>query len=151
LATHEHWSTALARVFEYYPPLKDMDEYVRGHLEERICLRQVAAVAGLQPKYFSHFFREKVGLTVTEWVAARRVERAVAMLQERNSSVAQVARMVGLGSHRTCERWFKRFTGMTPHQFKQARAPRVEVPGKRQRGTLSHSAGNLSHSSSFLC
>jgi transcriptional regulator GlxA family with amidase domain len=110
---------AYPRAFEYYPALKRVDKYVRTHLEGRISVRHAAAVAGLQPKYFSRFFHEKVGLTFTQWLAARRVERAAALLWEHNYPVVQVAQAAGLRTCRTCDRWFKRFKGVTPRQFKQ--------------------------------
>jgi AraC-like DNA-binding protein len=116
-------STTLARAFEYYPPLKRVDEYVSLHLNDRISLRLIADIAHLEPKYFSAFFRAKVGLTFTEWLAARRIERAAAMLQDQDYSIAQVAEGVGLRSCRTCERWFRRLMDMTPQQFKQSVKP----------------------------
>jgi AraC family transcriptional regulator len=111
------------RAFAYYPALKRVEEYVHTHMDAGISLRQAACVARLGPKYFSHFFRKKVGLTFTEWVAAQRVARAATMFQEQDHSVSNVAETVGLRNRRTCERWFKRFTGMTPHQFKRAARP----------------------------
>ena len=80
-----------ARAFEYYPALKRVDEYVHGHLAEPIGLHRIAGVAHLEPKYFSRFFHHSVGLTFTEWLAACRVERAAALLRERDWPVAEVA------------------------------------------------------------
>jgi AraC-like DNA-binding protein len=111
------------RALGYYQALRRVEEYVRAHLEDPISLEEAAAVADLRPKYFSHFFREKVSLTFTEWLAAQRVARAAAMLRERDCPIERLAEAVGFRSRRTCQRWFKRFTGMTPRQFKHQVRP----------------------------
>lgn len=113
-----------APAFEYYAPLKRVDEYVHRHLAEPIGLRQIAGVAHLEPKYFSRFFHDKIGLTFTEWLAACRVERAAALLRERERCVAEVVQEVGFRTCRTCDRWFKRFKGVTPLQYRQMMRPR---------------------------
>jgi AraC-like DNA-binding protein len=117
-------SGAHARAFEYYPPLKRVDEYVRVHLAEPISLCQIAGVAHLEPKYFSRFFHDRVGLTFTEWLAARRVEHAAALLRERDRPVGEVAQQAGFRTCRACDRWFKRFKGVTPFRYKQMVRPR---------------------------
>ena len=117
-------SGADAQAFEYYPRLKRVDEHVHGHLVEPIGLRKIAGVAHLEPKYFSRFFHHKVGLTFTGWLAAYRVERAAALLRERDQCVAEVAGRVGFRTSRALDRWFKRFRGVTPVQYKQMVRPR---------------------------
>ena len=121
---HRPGSGVRAQPFEYYPPLKRVDEYVHGHLVEPIGLHEIAAVAHLEPKYFSRFFHNKVGLTFTEWLAACRVEHAAALLREQDQPVAEVAQRVGFRTSRTLDRWFRRFKGVTPVQYKRIVRPK---------------------------
>jgi len=112
-----------ARAFGYYPRLKCVDRYVRDHLRDPISIREIAGVVHLEPTYFCHFFREKTGVTFRWWLAARRVELAVTMLEEQDYPVVQVAEAVGFHNYRTYERWFRRFTGMAPQEFKERVRP----------------------------
>ena len=109
--------------FAYYAALRRVREHVRAHLGEAT-VRGAAAAAGLQPKSFSRFFREKVGFTFTEWLAWYRVEVAVGLLREADYPIAHVAEAVGFRTYRTCERWFLRLTGLTPAEFRRRVQPR---------------------------
>ena len=40
----------------YYAPLQKVSEHIRQHLSEDISLREAAAIAGLEEKYFSKYF-----------------------------------------------------------------------------------------------
>jgi AraC-like DNA-binding protein len=109
--------------FEYYTALKRVRERVHANLGG-ITLREAAAAAGLVPKSFSRFFREKVGFTFTEWLAAYRVELTARLLREGDYPVGHIAEAVGFVNYRTCERWFLRCTGLTPSEFRRRVKPR---------------------------
>jgi len=81
-------------------------------MQEPLTLDRIARIAHLEPTHLSHFFREKVGMTFTDWLAAQRIERAVTLLSEHDYSIEQVAIAVGFRNRRTCERWFRRFIGV---------------------------------------
>jgi AraC-like DNA-binding protein len=104
--------------FQYYERLKKVREYVVTNLEEPLSLADVALVARTERKYFSAFFKNKVGICFSVWLHHMRVEAAMALLRSRNHTVTDVAFLVGYRDVRTFERNFKRYTGMPPRDFK---------------------------------
>jgi AraC-like DNA-binding protein len=121
-----------ARVFSYYLPLQRVREYVERNLGEPIPLRDAARAAGLEEKYFSAFFHRKTGICFRDWLAGRRVERAIEILTEHDDTITCVAASVGFQDLRTFERAFKRHTGLTPRAFKRSVAPELPAPVQRQ-------------------
>ena len=113
------------RIFSYYPPLQRVREYVEKNLSEPISLREAASAAGLEEKYFSAFFHRKTGVCFRDWLAGRRVDRAIEILTQHDDTITNVAESAGFQDLRTFERSFKRLTGLTPREFKRSVAPEI--------------------------
>lgn len=113
------------RIFSYYLPLQRVREYVEKNLSEPISLRAAASAAGLEEKYFSAFFHRKTGVCFRDWLAGRRVDRAIEILTQHDDTITSVAASVGFQDLRTFERSFKRLTGLTPREFKRSVAPEL--------------------------
>ena len=109
--------------FAYYRRLERLKRHVETHLSESVSLADAARVAGLERKYFSTFFRGKVGVTFTSWLSSVRLDAAEQLLSTRNHAISSVADQVGFGDLRTFERAFKRAHGSTPSQFKNSARP----------------------------
>jgi xylan 1,4-beta-xylosidase len=107
-------------VFDYYPRLNRLREYVEKSYSEPISLGKAAGIAALESSYFSTYFRAKVGITFTEWLRQVRVKKAMELMQARDFSITEVAYEVGFGDLRTFERAFKKHTLTTPMEFKKS-------------------------------
>lgn len=116
------------RIFSYYPPLQRVREYVEKNLSEPISLREAAGAAGLEEKYFSAFFHRKTGICFRDWLAGRRVDRAIEILTQQDDTITSVGSSVGFQDLRTFERTFKRVKGLTPREFKRSVAPETAMP-----------------------
>ena len=127
-----------ARIFAYYLPLQRVRELVDRNLAEPIPLRVAARAAGLEEKYFSAFFHRKTGICFRDWLAGRRVKRAIEILKQRDDTITRVAASVGFQDLRTFERACKRLLGVTPRELKRAVAPeawRLYRPVMRKAST----------------
>ncbi len=109
--------------FQYYSRLKRVKEHVDQHYSEEISLEKAARIAATEKTYFSTFFRQKVGITFTDWLRQLRVAKAIEILKTRNQSICDIAFEVGFGDLRSFERAFKRYTHMTAREFKQSMLP----------------------------
>ena len=98
-------------------------DYVRAHLTDRITLAAAARVARLERKYFSTYFRSKVGISFSEWVRLLRVARAKRLIETREASIPRVAFASGFPDVRTFERAFKRFVGVPPAVYRASVRP----------------------------
>ena len=104
--------------FEYYGRLGKVKQYIDLHFAEDVTLKTAADIACLEEKYFSYFFHAKTGLRFVDFVAYVRVEHAKQLLEEHDTSISEIAADVGYHNRRTFERAFKKWTGITPTEFK---------------------------------
>ena len=111
------------KAFTYYGRLKKIRDFVNENYAEEIPLQKAAQIAAMERTYFSTFFRQKVGITFSEWLRLLRVSRAIEMISTSNYSISHVAFAVGFGDLRTFERAFKQYTGKTPSEFKRSQRP----------------------------
>lgn len=108
---------------QYYPRLRRVKLFVEEHYNEEISLARAAQVAGLEKKYFSAFFRAKVGLGFMDWLTRLRVTKALRLIAREDRVLTQLGFDIGFKEPRTFQRAFKRCTGLTPRDFRKLIRP----------------------------
>ncbi len=108
------------KVFDYYPRLNRLRQYVEQSYSEPLPLGKAASIAALERSYFSSYCHAKVGITFTEWLHQVRIEKAIELMKARDVSITDIAYEVGFADLRTFERAFKQNTRMTPREFKKS-------------------------------
>jgi len=100
--------------------LKRVVEYVDDHLADKICLLDLATVAGLSRMHFASQFRVATGLRPHEFLLRRRIRRAEELLQNSTIAIVEIALNVGFQTQAHFTAVFKRFVGYTPRQWRAA-------------------------------
>ena len=93
-------------------------EYMEKNYHQDITLQEVADLVGMNPNYFSLLFKEEMGLTYIKYLTKCRMEKAKVMLKE-GQKISEVSEKVGYLTYRHFSEVFKKYTGMTPGQFKE--------------------------------
>ncbi|MEZ6317263.1 MAG: helix-turn-helix transcriptional regulator [Phycisphaerales bacterium] len=88
-------------------------------------LPSLAAEAGLSRSSFAERFLSVVGCTPAAYLRTVRVVRAAELLRTTTRPISQVAHAVGYASESAFTGAFRRWSGMTPGEYRGA----VEVPG----------------------
>lgn len=88
---------------------------IRGYAQP-LSVPELAREAGLSTAYFAAVFREETGLAPHDWLIARRIEKAKALLG-RGESPAAVAAATGFADQAHLTRTFRARTGETPGAF----------------------------------
>lgn len=96
-------------------------EFVDAHLDSAdLSLPRLAAQAHLSEFHFARMFRVSMGCTMHDWVAARRLDRARALLRQTALPLADVAAACGYAGASHLSRHVKAATGATPGQLRNA-------------------------------
>jgi AraC-like DNA-binding protein len=96
-------------------------EYVERHLAEPINLQRLCKdTLFVSPYHFSRIFHKAKGMSFTDWLLARRMERATHLLATTEQSIAAVASSCGYSDPRYFARVFRRALGVTPSQYREA-------------------------------
>lgn len=85
-----------------------------------LSLSFLADTIGINPTYLSHQFNREVGVSVPNYIARLRIERAKELLSSRqNFSVGQIAAAVGIPDVNYFTKLFKKNVGCTPTAFRK--------------------------------
>ena len=91
-------------------------DYIEGHLDEKIRLDGLAALAGLSTDHFARAFHQSVGVPPHKYVLARRLEHVEHMLRETDAPLSEIALVTGFSDQSHLARHFRRWAGMSPRQ-----------------------------------
>ncbi|MHA7964014.1 response regulator [Paenibacillus sp. CAU 1782] len=94
--------------------------YIRDNYQSDISLESAAAVAFMNPYYFSSFFKKHMKRNFKQYVTDLRMEQAVSLLTHTDLMVYEIADKVGYRNARHFSDMFKKQTGMLPQEFKQS-------------------------------
>ena len=94
-------------------------DYVYDNLHKRLTLPELAAAAGLSPGYLSRLFREEVGIPLSEYVTAKRIEAAENMLKYTVFSCLEIAEYLCFSSESHFIQVFRKHTGYTPRRYRE--------------------------------
>jgi AraC-like DNA-binding protein len=106
--------------FQYYSRLERIKLHLEQNYSDQMSLEKAARIAGMERKYFSAFFHQKVGVCFRHWLMWVRINEAKRQIEAKNHSITEVAHTTGFVDLRTFERAFKRCTGLTPRAFKNS-------------------------------
>ncbi len=98
--------------------MKKAVNFISQHYTETLTLDQVAGHVHLNPAYFSTMFKKEVGLSFKEYLNHVRIEESKRLLTNSNFSIIDIAIAVGFEDQSYFSKVFKKYTGMTPKQFR---------------------------------
>lgn len=95
-------------------------QYIQANYTQPLSVKHLAAVAHVSEAYFSHRFQMQTGISPMRYVQQVRIDAATRLLVTTSLTVSAVSRAVGFTDPLHFSRVFKRITGCTPTQMRQA-------------------------------
>ena len=92
--------------------------YMSKQYHTKLTLEDVAAHVHLNPAYFSTLFARSTGLTFKEYLNTIRIEEAKRLLANTEYAIIDIAVAVGFDDQSYFSKVFKKFTGLTPRQYR---------------------------------
>lgn len=87
---------------------------------ENWTVSSMADFCKLSDSYFSHTFKQRMGVSPMQFLNNLRIEKAKEFLTSNSMSIATVARLVGYEDPLYFSRVFRKSTGIAPHMFYQS-------------------------------
>ena len=95
---------------------QDSIDYIEQNLTEELDIGEIAKIAALSPFYYQRMFGAMCGMTVGEYIRARRMTAAAQELAVSDNKVIDIAVKYGYDSPDSFTKAFQRFHGITPAQ-----------------------------------
>lgn len=92
--------------------------FIAQHYAEPLTLEQLAGHVGLSPAYFSSLFKQGTGSTFREYLNQIRVEESKRLLTMTSYSLVDIAMAMGFSDQSYYSKVFKKYTGLTPKQYR---------------------------------
>ncbi|MBM7580146.1 response regulator transcription factor [Jeotgalibacillus terrae] len=100
-------------------PVQAGRDYIDNHMDRQMTIREVAEHVHLNPSYFSVIFKEQTGLTFSEYVTRKRLQKAKHLLLTTSMPVADIAESAGYQTAKYFNKIFKEYEGITPGRFRK--------------------------------
>jgi transcriptional regulator GlxA family with amidase domain len=112
------FSSQLAAQAADREPLRELQEWIAGHLDADLSVPALARRAHMSERNFARAFRRELGMTPGAYVEVARVEAARIALETTAAPVEAVARDAGFGTVETMRRAFHRRLGVGPAAYR---------------------------------
>ncbi len=132
------------RVAKARMPLSMSDEayasilYINEHLNEPICVDNVAEAIHRSASYISKKFRQEMGFSVGQYIIHARINEAKSLLLYTGKSLNEISTYLCFSSQPYFQNVFKKVTGMTPLEYRrrQRLIGRGQIPPDENEVTL---------------
>lgn len=101
--------------------MEAIDRHIRDTMDEPVTLQALADIAGLSLSRLKSWFREEMGSTPLDYVLRRKIKAAKQLLRKPGPSVASIAYETGFQSAQYFATVFRKYTGMTPGEYRRRR------------------------------
>lgn len=98
--------------------IKNAMRYITEHFNTPLPLEEVASYVHLHPAYFSSLFKNMTGTSFKEYLNKIRIEESKLLLANTDYSILDIAIAVGFEDQSYFSKIFKKYTGITPRQFR---------------------------------
>lgn len=94
-------------------------DYINEHFQSQVTLEELAKHAYVSPYYLSRMFKKELGKNFVDYLNEKRIGRAKALFRDADLKTYEVAEYVGISDAHYFSRLFKKYTGMTPTDYRQ--------------------------------
>jgi AraC-like DNA-binding protein len=88
--------------------------YINDHLFNNLPLKHFASLSGLSENHFIRRFKNIMNYTPLEYIRKVRIERAVALIEDTDFNISQIAELLNYSSLYSFSRSFKKIMGVSP-------------------------------------
>lgn len=110
---------APARALPNRDIIDDVVSYMRAHPERNFTIRELAGLASMSPHYFSHQFREFMGISPIAYMANLKIDLAKTMLLYTGKPINLISELLGYSSSCSFINAFKSRVGISPAAYRK--------------------------------
>lgn len=99
----------------------DAAQFINSHYSDvSLSVARVADSLSISSSYLSRSFQKKYGMSVLQYIHRRRIDMAMVLLRESDSTIEHISEQVGYGNALALIRAFKRYKNCTPTEYRNS-------------------------------
>lgn len=95
-------------------------QFVENNLDQSITVGKMAEIAGYHPSHFTKLFHKQFGVSPVQFIARKKLERAIYQLTATSASISAIAESLGFSNQFYFCSFFKKQTGVTPSDYRNS-------------------------------
>lgn len=95
-------------------------KYIHQHISDDICVDDIVKEVHLNAQYFMRIFKKETSMPILEYITNERIKLAKELLTGTEFPINRVADCVGYGNYSYFSKLFKRYTKLTPAEFRKS-------------------------------
>ncbi len=99
-------------------PVMQCVDYIYKHIKERITIQALAEYTELSPSYLSRLFKQNLGISVSDYIREKKIEKAIHLLRYSTKPVIEIANYLSFSSQSHFIQSFESSTGLTPKKYR---------------------------------
>lgn len=103
----------------------DIIGYIKRNINRNIKISEIAKEFNYNAKYIGHHFSQITGIPLKQFILNQKIDAANFMLTDSNKSIDDIAMELGFSSGHNFSRTYKKMTGLTPSEYRNAYAKRL--------------------------
>lgn len=152
IALHDHMvldftgkMRLLAKTPKTSQPVTACIEYIYIHIHERITVDGLADYTGLSPSHLSRIFKQETGVSISDYIREKKVEKAQELLQFSDFSLIEISNFLSFSSQSHFTQLFREFTGMTPKKYRDRsrKANPIQPEGQDMTSSISERSRSM--------
>lgn len=112
-------SSSTKRIFH------DIKDYIAYCKNDNLKVSDIAERFDYNEKYLSRLFKKYEGISLKQYILKQKIENAGFLLLDSNLSIKEISDYLGFANYHTFERIYKKYTSMTPSEYRKLYAGRI--------------------------
>ncbi len=94
-----------------------VENYISTNYQGNVRIDEIAKLVKYDRRYLARIFKQRNGITLTEYIAEKKMNEAARLL-EAGASVAETGKLLGYGDQFSFSKAFKRYWGISPQVYR---------------------------------
>ncbi|MBR2465556.1 MAG: helix-turn-helix domain-containing protein [Clostridia bacterium] len=100
--------------------LRPVIEYIDAHFSDKLYIDALADMIGVSADYFTKMFKDSIGKTPIDYINSLRVNKAMQLLSDTDSSMAEISDTVGFCNANYFHKIFKQYRDTSPLAYRKS-------------------------------
>lgn len=123
--------------------IEQCKNYIFSHIQGKITVQEIADAIGLEANYLSTLFHKQMNITIKQYIMEQKINVAKKMLMYSPFSYIEISTYLGFSSQSHFGAEFKKYTELTPKQFR-IRYQKKDEAGEDQQDISSYLPSQIS-------
>ncbi|GKX63953.1 helix-turn-helix domain-containing protein [Pragia fontium] len=98
--------------------IKELVNWIEGHLEEPLTVKRVATKSGYSQWHLQRLFKDTTGDSLAYYIRKKRLQNAASELKQSKRTIADIAYQYQFDSQQSFTRAFKKMFSTTPSDYR---------------------------------